>query len=138
MARESGPLAHGGDRINQKVALKMLEKLGYRADLAANGLEVLEALDRQRYDLILMDVSMPEMDGLQASREILRRYLTELRPCILAMTANATVADRDECLEAGMDGFLSKPVKPEELAEAIESCPPARGGAASERPAGPG
>ena len=108
------------NQINQKVALKMLEKMGYRADLAGNGEEVLQALDRQVYDVVLMDVQMPEMDGLEASRRICELYAASTRPRIIAMTANAMESDRQECLAAGMDDFLSKPVVARDLAAALE------------------
>ena len=95
----------------------MLAALGYRADLAANGLEVIQALDRQVYDVILMDVQMPEMDGLEATRHIVARQPNPMkRPWIIALTANAVQGDRDICLEAGMDDYISKPIKKEELA----------------------
>jgi PAS domain S-box-containing protein len=103
--------------VNQKVALRILEKLGYRADVAANGLETIAALERQRYDIILMDVHMPELDGLEATRQICGRW--SQRPFIIAMTANAMQGDREECLAAGMDDYISKPVKIEELEAVI-------------------
>ncbi len=106
--------------VNQKVALKLLERMGYRADVAANGLEVLEALQRQSYDLILMDVQMPDMDGLEASRVIHEGWPTEERPRIVAMTANAMQGDREECLAAGMDDYLTKPIQVKALQEALE------------------
>jgi len=106
--------------VNQKVALHMLAALGYRADLAANGLEVIEALERQTYDVILMDVQMPEMDGLEAARRIVARQPDRMkRPWIIALTANAVQGDRDICLDAGMDDYISKPIKKEELAAAM-------------------
>ena len=105
--------------VNQKVALRLLDKLGYRADVASNGREALEALERQRYDVVLMDVQMPEMDGLEASRRISERWPAECRPCIIAMTANAMLEDREACFAAGMDDYLAKPVRPEELASAL-------------------
>ena len=105
--------------VNQKVALRILEKLGYRADIASNGLEALEALERQPYDVVLMDVQMPEMDGLDATRRICARWPDESRPRIIAMTANAMIEDREACFAAGMDDYLAKPVRPEELAEAL-------------------
>jgi PAS domain S-box-containing protein len=106
--------------VNQKVALHMLAALGYRADLAANGLEVIEALDRQAYDVILMDVQMPEMDGLEATRRIIARQPDRAkRPWIIALTANAVQGDRDICLDAGMDDYISKPIKKDELATAM-------------------
>jgi CheY-like chemotaxis protein len=106
--------------VNQKVALHMLAALGYRADLAANGLEVIEALERQAYDVILMDVQMPEMDGLEAARRIVARQPDRTkRPWIIALTANAIEGDRDICLAAGMDDYISKPIKKEELTAAM-------------------
>ncbi len=100
--------------INQKVALQMLKKLGYIADVAANGVEVLEALERQPYHIVLMDIQMPEMDGLEAARAIRRRWL--IGPKIIAITAYALEGDQERCLEAGMDDYISKPVQIEELA----------------------
>jgi signal transduction histidine kinase/ligand-binding sensor domain-containing protein/DNA-binding NarL/FixJ family response regulator len=120
--------------VNQKVALLMLEQMGYSADVAGNGREVLDALHRQQYDLILMDVQMPRMDGLEATRRIVEEWPPAARPRILAMTANALRSDREACLAAGMDGYLSKPILFEALRDAIlriESRP-----AAPEEPAG--
>jgi CheY-like chemotaxis protein len=124
--------------VNQKVAIRMLEKLGYRADLVANGLEVLEALARISYAAVLMDCQMPEMDGFHATREIRRleaigkgqeaigsSLTSSLSPLasrhvpIIAMTANALQEDRDRCLAAGMDDYLSKPVQSKVLAEVL-------------------
>ncbi len=105
--------------VNQMVGLLLLERLGYRADVAANGLEVLEALRRQTYDVILMDVQMPEMDGLEATRRILAEWPPKTRPRIVAMTANALRGDREACLEAGMDDYLSKPILLEDLRQAL-------------------
>jgi signal transduction histidine kinase/CheY-like chemotaxis protein len=115
------------NRVNQKVALKMLERMGYRADVAANGVEAIAALERQRYDVILMDMQMPEMDGIEATRRIRARWPDEGRPWIVAMTANAMLEDRNECMVAGMDDFLSKPVAAKALAAAIARCAPLRG-----------
>jgi CheY-like chemotaxis protein len=95
--------------------------MGYRADMAADGIEVLQALERQPYDLILMDVKMPEMDGITAAKEI-RRLWPNKRPKIVAITAYAMEGDRGKCLEAGMDGYISKPVKKGELAEVLKRC----------------
>jgi len=106
--------------VNQKVARLMLKKLGYKADLASNGREVLQAISKKSYDVILMDVQMPEMDGLEATRAILDLNL-EKRPKILAMTAYALEGDKERCLLAGMDGYISKPVQLEELKSAL-SC----------------
>ncbi len=106
--------------INQKLAIRIMERLGYRVDLAANGLETLQALERQRYDLILMDVQMPEMDGLQATRAIRGKYPPHLQPQIIAMTANAMQGDREMCLDAGMNDYVSKPIQVKELVAALE------------------
>jgi len=106
--------------VNQRVAVRLLEKMGYRPDLAGNGIEVLEALNRQPYDLVLMDIHMPEMDGLEASRIICLRWPKNQRPKLVAMTANAMQEDRDECMTAGMDGYLSKPIRIVEIQAALE------------------
>jgi PAS domain S-box-containing protein len=107
--------------VNQKVALKMLEKMGYRADIAANGLEALAALERQSYDVILMDVQMPEMDGVEATARIRERH-NHQKPWIIALTANALTGDKEKYLAVGMDDYVSKPVKAEDLAEALNKC----------------
>ena len=109
--------------VNQKVALLTLEKLGYRADVAGNGIEVIEALHRQSYDVVLMDVQMPEMDGLTATKEICKQW-TKSRPRIIAMTANAMQGDKEMCLEVGMDDYISKPIRVEELKRALSQCQP--------------
>lgn len=113
--------------INQKVALRLLQQMGYRADLAANGLEALGALERQAYDLVFMDVMMPEMGGLEATKIIRERqqqpakYPHYKSPLIVvAMTANAMQGDREKCLAAGMDDYLAKPVRPEDIRVIIE------------------
>ena len=105
--------------VNQRVALLLLGRMGYRADVAANGLEALEALRRQHYDLVLMDVQMPEMDGLEATRRIRQEWPPNRQPHIVAMTAGAFEDDRKRCLETGMDQYVSKPVRAQELAEAL-------------------
>jgi CheY-like chemotaxis protein len=110
--------------VNQKLALRLLGQMGYRADLAANGLEAVEAVARQTYDVVLMDVQMPEMDGLEASREIIRRWPAERRPRIVAMTANAMQGDREKCLDAGMDDYITKPIRTEALVEALSRTQP--------------
>ena len=110
--------------VNQKLALRLLEKLGYSADIAANGLEVLQALDREPYDVVLMDVQMPELDGLEATRQIRARWPDGTRPRIIAMTANAMPEDREACFEAGMDDYVAKPIRPEELAKALRGARP--------------
>ena len=114
--------------INQKVGQSILQKLGYRVDLANNGLEVLSALERRAYDIIFLDVQMPEMDGLEATREICRRWPMEKRPCMIAMTGNALMGDREKCLAAGMDDYITKPVRVAELQQALERWGPARAG----------
>ncbi len=107
--------------VNQKLALRLLQKLGYRADLASNGIEVLEGLARQTYDVVLMDVQMPEMDGLEASRRVVARWRGGARPRLVAMTANAIQGDREACLAAGMDDYVTKPVRVEELMRALRA-----------------
>jgi PAS domain S-box-containing protein len=108
--------------INQKVATRILSQMGYRPDVVHNGVEVLEALERQKYDVILMDVQMPDMDGLEATRRVRVQYTGARRPWIIAMTANAMDSDRKNCFDAGMDGYLSKPVRIEALeAELVRS-----------------
>ncbi|NEO83897.1 MAG: response regulator [Spirulina sp. SIO3F2] len=106
--------------VNQKVSLNLLKKLGYRADVAANGVEVLAALNRQDYDVILMDVQMPEMDGLTATETICQQW-GEARPYIIAMTANAMQGDRARCLAAGMDDYISKPIRMQALTQALKT-----------------
>ncbi len=108
--------------VNQIVTQRMLSKLGYRSDMAANGFEVLQALERQHYDVVLMDVQMPEMDGLEATRVIRQRWADGETPVIIAMTASALKGDREACLAAGMDDYVSKPVKIEMLRAALEAC----------------
>ena len=110
--------------VNQKLALRMLERMGYRADVAGNGLEALDALQRQDYDVVLMDVQMPEMDGMEASRRIQQGWPAGRRPRVIAMTANAMREDREACLAAGMDDYLSKPIQVEELIYALKNCRP--------------
>ncbi len=105
--------------VNRKVALRLLERLGYHADVAANGLEVLDALRRQPYDVVLMDVQMPELDGLETSRRIRAEFPAERQPRIVAMTANVRQSDREQCLAAGMDDFLGKPVRVEALSRVL-------------------
>ncbi|RPJ37932.1 MAG: response regulator [Planctomycetaceae bacterium] len=106
--------------INQKVGLSILLKLGYHADLAGNGLEAIKALEQKTYDLLFLDVQMPEMDGLEAARQICQRWPTEKRPFIIAMTGNALIGDREKCLAAGMDDYISKPVRLGEIQAVLE------------------
>ena len=105
--------------VNQKLALRLLQQMGYRADLASNGIEAIECIERQSYDGVLMDVQMPEMDGLEASRRITARWSATERPRIVAMTANAMQGDREECLAAGMDDYVTKPIRVDALVEAL-------------------
>ncbi|MEO8344758.1 MAG: GAF domain-containing protein [Betaproteobacteria bacterium] len=109
--------------VNQKLALRLLQQMGYRADLASNGIEAIESVERQTYDVILMDVQMPEMDGLEASRQICARWKAAKRPRIVAMTANAMQGDREMCIEAGMDDYLTKPIRVDRLVEALHDVP---------------
>ena len=106
--------------INQKVGLSVLRKLGYRADIAATGVEVLAFLEQKSYDIVFLDVQMPEMDGLEAARRICQRWPAEQRPRIIAMTGNALLGDREKCLQAGMDDYISKPVRVGEIQAALE------------------
>jgi len=117
--------------INQKVALRLLQKLGYKADVANNGVECLKAIERNPYDLIFMDVQMPEMDGIEATQKIRERQKQNPPPghfksgiAIVAMTANAMQGDREKCLAAGMDDYLSKPIRPEDIRKVLEQWGP--------------
>jgi signal transduction histidine kinase/DNA-binding response OmpR family regulator len=106
--------------VNQKVAVRMLERLGYRPDVVANGAEALAVLGQVRYDVVFMDIQMPEMDGLAATRAIRDRWPAERQPRIIGLTAAAFEEDRQECLQAGMDDFVPKPVSTKVLADALE------------------
>jgi CheY-like chemotaxis protein len=112
--------------VNQKVALGMLSQLGYNADLAMNGLRVLEALGQAEYDVIFMDVHMPEMDGVEATK-IIRERLPARRPTIVALTAESLSGDREKFLGLGFDDYLSKPLQPRALQEMIKSISPLPG-----------
>ncbi len=123
--------------INQEVALRLLERLGYRADVVGDGRQALTRLDHAAYDVILMDVQMPEMDGLEASRAICARWAASERPRIIAMTAEAMQGDRDKCLAAGMDDYIVKPVTLDRLAAALAKCRPLAAATAPEAAAAP-
>jgi CheY-like chemotaxis protein len=116
--------------VNQKLALRLLSQMGYRADVAANGIEAIECVERQTYDVVLMDVQMPEMDGLEASRRLTAKYELAQRPRIVAMTANAMQGDREECLAAGMDDYLTKPIRVDALVDALTRCAVRKGAVA--------
>ena len=107
------------NEVNQRIAVKILERIGCRVDVAVNGLKALEALEASSYDLVLMDCQMPELDGFEATRLLREREGGGHRTPVVAMTANAMAGDRERCLEAGMDGYLTKPVRPDELTAAI-------------------
>jgi CheY-like chemotaxis protein len=110
------------NKVNQQLALQLLERMGYRADVAANGLEAIASLYRQHYDVVFMDVHMPEMDGLTATQRICEEWPLTSRPRIIAMTANAMQGDREKCLSAGMDDYISKPIRVEELVRSLNQC----------------
>lgn len=105
------------NELNRKVTLLMLERLGYKVDVASDGIEVLEALGHQLYDLVLMNIGMPKMDGIETAREIRRRWKNGLK--IIAITAYVLPGVRGKCLEAGMDDYIGKPVKMKELAKLL-------------------
>ncbi len=114
-------------KVNQKVALQMLERMGHQTDIANNGLEAIAALEQKTYDVVLMDVQMPEMDGLEAARKIREAFeagTITYKPRIIAMTANAMSGDREACLAAGMDDYISKPIRISELSQALSVCQP--------------
>src|SRR5215831_9923089 len=124
------------NEINQKVAIRLLERLGHRADIASDGREAVARLEHASYDVVLMDVQMPEMNGLEASRAICARWPVGRRPRIVAMTAEAMQGDREQCLAAGMDDYIAKPVTLDQLREALAKCPPLGGATAIQaRPA---
>jgi CheY-like chemotaxis protein len=112
------------NKVNQQLALQLLGRMGYRADVAANGLEAIAALRRQPYDVVFMDVHMPEMDGLIATQRICEEWSRERRPWIIAMTANAMQGDRDKCIAVGMNDYISKPIRVDELIRSISESQP--------------
>lgn len=109
--------------VNQKVLLRMLQQLGHNADVVSNGAEAVEAVLRQTYDVVLMDVQMPEVDGIMATRMLRDRLSSEELPYIVAVTANAMVGDREDCLISGMDDYISKPIRMDQLAALLKKCP---------------
>jgi two-component system sensor histidine kinase/response regulator len=109
------------NRVNQVLAVRLLEKRGHEVAVAGNGEEALEALDKQAFDLVLMDVQMPEMDGLQATAAIRKSEMKSGKHIpIIAMTAHAMAGDKDRCLEAGMDDYITKPIRPEQLDDVLK------------------
>jgi len=106
--------------VNQRLALTLLKRLGWTASLSSNGFEAIATLERENFGLVLMDVQMPVMDGLMATKEIRRRLPPECQPAIIAFTANTLPGDREQCLAAGMDDYLSKPVDPAEMSAKLE------------------
>lgn len=108
--------------INQKVAQKMLKRLGHNADIAVNGKEAIKALERRPYQIVFMDIHMPEMDGIEATKIIRERLISEERPHIVALTAYNLEYSREMCIQAGMDDYISKPAVIDDLREAIENC----------------
>jgi len=129
--------------VNQKVAMKILGKLGYTAETINNGAEAVKALESGAYDLVLMDCQMPEMDGYQATAKIRQREMNGHRTPIIALTANAMQGDAEKCLESGMDAYITKPISPQTLAVTLDHWARvaanqqhgASAGADSERPA---
>jgi len=111
--------------VNQLVGAKLLEKMGHRVDIAANGLEAVNAVETLPYDLVFMDIQMPEMDGLEATRVIRKLESSVSNVPIVAMTANAMDGDRERCVESGMNDYLSKPVKRGDLLDMLEKLQPA-------------
>jgi CheY-like chemotaxis protein len=109
--------------VNQKVATRLLEKRGHQVAVTSNGREALAALEKDTYDVVLMDMQMPEMDGFEATRTIRAMEKgTALHQQIIALTAHALTSDRERCMEAGTDDYLTKPIRPRELDELLESC----------------
>ncbi|HEY8903804.1 MAG TPA: response regulator, partial [Chthoniobacterales bacterium] len=107
--------------VNQRVTALLLQRMGYQPVVVTNGVEVLSLLEREKFDVILLDVQMPEMDGLEAAREICRRYSNGERPWMIALTAHAVEGDKTDCLAAGMDDYLSKPLRSASLEQALRN-----------------
>ena len=114
--------------MNQKLALRLLSQVGYSADVVVNGQQAVERIEQQPYDVVLMDVQMPEMDGLEASRRIVARWPEATqRPRIIAMTANVVQGDREACIAAGMDDYVTKPIRVEALVASLLQVAPREG-----------
>jgi CheY-like chemotaxis protein len=109
--------------MNRRLALILLDRMGYTADVATNGREAVEAVAHSPYDVVLMDIQMPEVDGMEAARQIREAHPDGARPRIVALTANAMAEDREAAAEAGMDDYLAKPIRPAELADALRRSP---------------
>jgi len=123
--------------VNQRLATRMLEKRGHRVVVAANGLQALEALDKDAFDLVLMDVQMPEMGGMEATAKIREKEtLTGKHQPVIALTAHAMKGDQERCLTAGMDGYLAKPIRPQELDDILDKYVGMRMNAASRQHVG--
>jgi two-component system sensor histidine kinase/response regulator len=121
LAKSLSILLAEDNSVNQKLAIRLLEKRGHKVDLASNGREALSALEKGTYDLVLMDVQMPEMDGLEATQLLREKEgISGRRQAIVAMTALVMKGDRERCMAAGMDGYLSKPIRPQELDEMLD------------------
>lgn len=112
------------NRVNQKVLLRLLKRLGYQADVANNGVEAVEAVRATAYDVVLMDIQMPEMDGLEATKRIFEEWSPEERPQVIAVTANALPEYEDACRNLGMMDFMTKPVSLAAIAESLRHCRP--------------
>ncbi len=108
------------NEVNQRLLVHVLKQLGYEGHIVGNGKEALQELGRQHYDVVFMDVHMPEMDGLETTRQILQKWKDRERPTIIALTADTLPGDREKCIEAGMDDYLSKPVRVDQVREALE------------------
>jgi CheY-like chemotaxis protein len=118
--------------INQKILLRMLKKIGCAADVVTNGIQAVEAIAAEQYDIVFMDVHMPEMDGLEATRIIVRTKQPGGGPKIIALTASAMSGDKEKCIEAGMDDYITKPVRLEEVISRLNRWAPARPGTSME------
>jgi signal transduction histidine kinase/CheY-like chemotaxis protein len=138
-AREPGSslqvLLAEDNAVNQRLAVRLLEKRGHSVKLVSNGREALQTLEKESFDLVLMDLQMPEMDGFEATAELRRKEkYTGAHQWVIALTAHAMKGDRERCLEGGMDGYLSKPIRPQELDAVLENCPPRHSDEALLRP----